>query len=367
MPVARFETYSFPVPFKAVFRHASASRDRAENLIVAAYGDDGEVGYGEGCPRAYVTGETLATAQAFIAEHADGLARATADVAGLRTWADAHRDAIDANPAAFCAMETAALDWLGKRLGQPVEALLGQPPLAGDFRYSAVLGDAPYPAFWWLARRYRRQGFTDFKIKVSGALRRDQRKMRTLAGSPRLRLDANNLFADAAEAAAYFQHLPGSVFAIEEPVQAGDLDGCRRVGDATGARIVLDESLARAEQLPALDDAERWIVNLRVSKMGGLLRSLQVVEAARACGVGVVVGCQVGETSILSRAALAIMRALGPALLAAEGAFGTHLLQRDLATPSVMFGVGGVLDTASLRRDVGGFGLRIDSRELVKP
>lgn len=367
MRIAGFETYSFPVPFKAVFRHASARRDRAENLIVRALGDDGETGYGEGCPRAYVTGETLATAKAFIAEHAAGLAAATANVADLRAWANAHRAAIDDNPAAFCALETAALDLLGKHLRQPVEALLDLPPLSGRVQYSAVLGDAPYPAYWWLARRYRRQGFTDFKIKVAGKLRRDQRKIRTLAGGPRLRLDANNLFADAAAAAAYFQRLPAGIFAIEEPVQAGDLDGCRRIGDATGAKIILDESLARAEQLSALDDAERWIVNLRVSKMGGLLRSLDVVLAARQCGVGVIVGCQVGETSILARAGLTAVQALGPALVACEGAFGTHLLQRDLATPSVMFGAAGVLDTARLPQAGGGFGLRIDGRELQRP
>ena len=362
--MARFETFGFPVPFKVVFRHASASRARAENLIVAARGDDGRVGYGEGCPRAYVTGETLATAKAFVVEHAEDLAAAATDVAGLRAWANAHRNAIDDNPAAFCAMETAALDLLGQQLGQPVEALLELPPLTGRFRYSAVLGDAPYPAYWWLAQRYRRQGFADFKIKVAGRVRRDRHKFRALPSNARVRLDANNRFADAADGIAYFRQLPGTAFAIEEPLQVGDLDGCRRISDATGARIVLDESMLRAEQLPALDDAERWIVNLRVSKMGGLLRTLEVAAAARKRGVGIVVGCQVGETSLLSRAALTAMSAVGPALVAAEGAFGTHLIERDLTTPSIVFGRGGVVDAARLPQAAGGLGLRIDDSAL---
>ena len=59
MRIQRLEVSSFPVPFRAVFRHASASRAQAENLIVAAYSDCGKVGYGEGCPRRYVTGETV--------------------------------------------------------------------------------------------------------------------------------------------------------------------------------------------------------------------------------------------------------------------------------------------------------------------
>ena len=74
MRIQRIEVFSFPVPFRVVFRHASASRARAENLIVAAHADTGEVGYGEGCPREYVTGETAAGGAAFIRRHADEVA-----------------------------------------------------------------------------------------------------------------------------------------------------------------------------------------------------------------------------------------------------------------------------------------------------
>jgi L-alanine-DL-glutamate epimerase-like enolase superfamily enzyme len=81
--------------------------------------------------------------------------------------------------------------------------------------------------------------------------------------------------------------------------------------------------------------------------MGGLIRSIQVIEAARACGVGVIVGAQVGETSLLTRAALTVARAAGDALVAQEGAFGTFLLERDLCDPPLMFGAGGVLDVSA--------------------
>ena len=38
-------------------------------------------------------------------------------------------------------------------------------------------------------------------------------------------------------------------------------------------RIVLDESFLRIEQLASLrDDPPGWLLNIRVSKMGGLLR-----------------------------------------------------------------------------------------------
>ena len=186
MRIDEVEVHSFPVPFKTVFRHASASRSRAENLIVAARSDDGLTGYGEGCPRAYVTGETVEGGAAFIRRHVPGISSEVSDAEGLRAWAEAHRQEIDENPAAFCAMELALLDLFGKASGVPVEDVLGMPRLDGPFTYSAVLGDSPYLVYRLQLWRYGSKGFTDFKVKVSGDLGRDRRRVgRCAAGAVR--------------------------------------------------------------------------------------------------------------------------------------------------------------------------------------
>ena len=372
MRIRRLSVFTFPVPFKVVFRHASASRDRAENLIVAAYGDSGHVGYGEGCPREYVTGETVRTGIGFVQQHADSLVANVRHVADLRTWIAEREDVVNAGPAAFCAVETAILDLLGKASGRPLETLLGLARLQGPFRYSAVLGDAPHLAYRWQLGRYRRQGFTDFKVKLSGDAKRDRRKLLALRGAAkRIRFDANNLWRSADVCVRHLEALPDRPFAVEEPLQQGDLGGFRAVGEALDTRIVLDESLVRAEQLERLPDPRRWILNLRVSKMGGVLRSLATVEAAQRLGIDLIVGCQVGETSILTRAALPVMQAAGNNLIAAEGAFGTRLLARDLTTPSVMFGRGGVLGfepgahSAQALPDAAGLGLAVAGDQLL--
>jgi L-alanine-DL-glutamate epimerase-like enolase superfamily enzyme len=115
----------------------------------------------------------------------------------------------------------------------------------------------------------------------------------------------------------------------------------------------------RAAQFPAVERTpERWAINVRVSKMGGLIRSLAIVEGARARGVPVVIGAQVGETSVLTRAALTVAQAAGEALMAQEGAFGTRLLERDAVEPCLMFGAGGVLRPRDYPTLAGaGFGL----------
>ena len=92
---------SCPFPFRGSFEHASAVRERAENVIVIAEGANGQYGLGEGCPRSYVTGETVATAMAAIARWQQGGIEAIADLTALKTWMEQNRTEIDANPSAF--------------------------------------------------------------------------------------------------------------------------------------------------------------------------------------------------------------------------------------------------------------------------
>ena len=372
MRLERLEAYTFPMPFKTVIRHASASRRRVENLIVVAHSPDGLTGYGEGCPREYVTGETMLSGNRFIAQHADSLIGEVGDAQSLRAWIESHRDAIDANPAAFCAMETAVLDLLGKTRKQSVEDVLGLKFPFGEFRYSAVLADWPFPLYRWQHGRYRVRGFIDFKAKLSGDVHRDRRMLRPFSSRSgrrlRLRVDANNLWTSPDECQNHLNAMPVTPFAIEEPLRSGDLQGCRQIAEETGLQIILDESLARAGQMEALHDPERWIVNLRVSKMGGVIRSLEVAQEAVRRGVGVIVGCHVGETSILSRAALTVMQAVGHGLVSAEGAFGTQLLRSDLTVPSLRFDWGGQLALSQVS-DLGpsGFGLALDPKAVLVP
>ena len=136
---------------------------------------------------------------------------------------------------------------------------------------------------------------------------------------------------------AISRNLSYEFYAIEEPLRKGDLAAFESVGQACGCKIILDESLSRPEQLDALPGDTEWVVNLRLSKMGGILRSLAVAEKAGQRGMEIIVGSQVGETSLLTRAALAVANASRDNLAAAEGAYGTYLLRRDLTSPSLTF------------------------------
>lgn len=346
------EASRLEIPFRERFAHASAVRSTTQALLVTA-ARNGHGGVGEGCPREYVTGESLETAEAFVARHRSSWISGVTPEAALAQWAATHADAIEANPAAWCGVELACLDLLGREQGLSVETLLGLAPVGGRYRYTAVVGDGEPPAFAASVRRYRHAGFDDFKVKLSGDLERDRGKLAGLleAGVDpvRVRLDANNLWREPAAAARHLEALDTMFLAIEEPVGAGRLDDLREVARRTGCRMILDESLLRCAQLDSLaGDPAKWIVNVRVSKMGGLRRSLHVVRRCRELGLAVIVGAQVGESSVLTRAALPVATAAGPALVGQEGAFGTLLLERDVCDPPLMFGEGGVLDADAL-------------------
>ena len=306
----------------------------------------------------------------FIRGATESIIGSVTDAASLRDWAEDHRRVIDRNPAAFCAVELAILDLIGSVTQRPVEDIVSAPRLAGRFQYSAVLGDAPHRAYRWQFHRYWKRGFRDFKVKVSGDPESDRAKMRVFRNrndpSLRVRLDANNHWTSAEDCIGHIASMGHGISAIEEPLRAGDLDGFARVGEKCGARIILDESITRVEQLQGLDDPDRWIVNVRVSKMGGIIRSLHVASEAASSGVGVIVGAQVGETSLLTRAGLTVMNAAGDRLVAAEGAFGTHLLQQDLTESCPMFGDGGVLESENVDGSAAGLGLRVRAGDLVR-
>jgi L-alanine-DL-glutamate epimerase-like enolase superfamily enzyme len=349
MKVASIDAYSLTIPFRQSFRHAAAERSATQSIWIEARNGDGLMGVGEGCPRGYVTAETMGTAAAFIRDCIQEWRGKCPDPQSICNWVRSHSTRIDANPSAWAAVEIALLDLLARERSVPIESLLGLPRLEGRFTYSAVLGDSGRVVFETQLARYLQSGFRQFKIKLSGDLRRDGFKVRALAAagiSPDLvRADANNLWSRPEQAIEFCKALCFPFHAIEEPLRAGDYEGMRRIAGALGTRIILDESLARSGQLDELPKADGiWVANIRVSKLGGVLRSRDCMHKARERGLGIIVGAHVGETSVLTRAALAVAGTMRGRLLAQEGAFGRHLLAQEITNAPVEFGASGVLD-----------------------
>lgn len=353
------------IPLRTTFRHAAAERACGESLLVRATGPGGMHGFGEGCPRPYVSGETPKSCAAFFRRHRASLQDAITDVEALNTWVTRQVLEIDANPAAWCALELALLDLLGHTSDRSLEAMLGLPAIAGRFRYTAVLGDAELPVFEKQLARYIAAGFSDYKLKLSGDLTRDRERIHALSDVARtVRVDANNLWTDPDTAIRHVDSLDLPLAGVEEPLRpAGRIDDLARLADTVRAPVILDESVLRIGQLDKLAGLpHRWVVNLRLSKMGGPLRSLALLERGLGLGLRFVIGAQVGETSLLTRAALPVAAAAGDALAGQEGAFGSLLLEHDPCTPELQFGLSGELRAEDvLAPDAPGLGLAVET------
>ncbi len=343
---------SAPIPFRMSFGHAAARREKAENVLVEVEDADGRKGLGEGCPRSYVTGETVAGALAFLATQRDALL-ALGNLQVLEAWIAANAAAIEANPSAFCAAELALLDLFARQAGQDIETFLGIARSSEPVHVSAVYGSGKAFAFHVQSALFGLNGMRDAKLKITGDLPRDLARAKSLARRGPLRLDANNLWSDAESALPHLTALATHAWAIEEPIRPRDWPGLARIGRETGLAIILDESLLTLADLEAAPKDITLVPNLRVSKQGGLLRSLDLL--GRTSGP-VIIGAQVGETSILARAGLALAHAAGKKLRGFECAYAPLLLSYDAVTPSLGFGASGVVRAASFAAQPG-FGL----------
>ena len=219
------------IPFKVVFRHAAASRDKTETAWVTA-STQTSTGFGESCPRTYVTGEDMVSVQHFFDQYHDDLLSQIHKLDDLAQWVTSHNDVIDQYPAAWCAIELALLDLLAKENEYTVEQLLGLNNLDGVFQYSAVLGDNDITSFTKQVQQYAELGFTDVKVKISNDSELNKEKLaivKTAIPNARIRLDANNLWQDASQAILSLESLSDLFFAIEEPIAPRDWKGLSEI------------------------------------------------------------------------------------------------------------------------------------------
>jgi muconate cycloisomerase len=132
------------------------------------------------------------------------------------------------------------------------------------------------------------------------------------------------------------------VVSVEQPLPAWDVAGTARLR-GRGVLITLDESVRNVEDVERATFMDACdVVNVRISKCGGLFGALRMVRAAERNGLGVQLGAQVGESCILS-AAGALLASGVSSFRWLEGSFGTHLLTEDLCIPSFCFGMRGEL------------------------
>jgi muconate cycloisomerase len=383
MRIQSLDAYHVLIPLRGKVRHASHARSDTHSIVVCCRLDDGTVGWGEGLPRAYVTGETIETAweQFRTADWPRMLGQRFADLSEAIALCDQIQFNAVGQPgqrdcfgnSLRCAVELAVLDAAARSCGRPlsdvtslVAETTGLRQSRERVRYSAVLTSlAPLKAVL-RGLAFRLFGFNQCKMKVGVAGTDDRaavlRVRRALGSRFDLRVDANEAWS-CRELESHVSPLaPLGITSLEQPVPHGEVNGLAAIRPHLGVPVMLDESLcSQSDAEQAIERETCDLFNIRLSKCGGFIPSLRIAAIAARAGLGYQLGCQVGETGILSAAgrhfatSVAVIRHL-------EGSFDRLLVAERLTVEDLTFGWGGwapalhapglgvTIDRASLER-----------------
>lgn len=381
MRISELSAYHVRIPLRRKIRHASHTRTDTDTLIVCCKLSDGTEGWGESLPREYVTGETIEAVfdmlratdwQSQLGGSFDGLLGAVALCDRVRFSAipEGTRDCF--GNSLRCALELSVLDAAARLEGVPLSRVTELLPEAAairqkvdQVRYSATITSMGAFKEVFRAWTYRYYGFHQLKVKVGVAGVNDAaavRRIRRAAGPGfDLRIDANEAWTCENLESKLAPLLPYNISSLEQPVPHGAIDGLSAVRKRINTPIMLDESAC------SLNDAHKAIergtcdlFNIRLSKCGGFVNSLRIAAAARRAGLGYQMGCQVGETGILSAAGRQFASSVAD-LRYLEGSYDRFLVAERLTVEDITFGRGGYAPALNSP----GLGVEID-REGVR-
>jgi L-alanine-DL-glutamate epimerase-like enolase superfamily enzyme len=349
MRITGFRIYAADLPFRQPFKHAAAARRTSDSILLECTADDGTVGFGECLPRAYVTGEDRDGAFEMLRERIlprlIGLEfEAYEDVPRFLERCDgrAPSDWVGEDEpqcAAWSAVDLALLDTAGRSFGRPIRLTDAQSPPPG-LRYSVVISsDSGIKTLL----KIRAAGVRQVKLKVeAGRETAAARRTRRWLGRGRdIRADANMAWDTESALAAMRAMAESGVRSFEQPLPADDIEGMARLVRESGLGVLADESLNDKRSLDTLIEKKACTaVSVRISKCGGLVASHRRCLEALDAGLVLQIGCQVGETSLLSAAHLVLVSAVERVTFA-EGCFGHLLLREDPGVPLLQFGFGG--------------------------
>ncbi|MFF7935710.1 enolase C-terminal domain-like protein [Streptomyces sp. NPDC007940] len=339
----RARLYHVELPMRTPFDHPAARRTTSDSLVLSLSAG-GATGLGECAPRSYVTGETTASVRAAL-ERVDFdalFARLTERpprelLASLHENGFARTFGIDGGNNLLCLLETAVLDWVGRRLEAGGRDLLPPGPAeeraARRLPVSQVL-DLSLDTEEFLATR---GPFHFVKIKASYDVEHDARTVRTLrdklGDDVPVMVDANMSWTPA-NAVGHARRLrEAGVDYVEEPLPKGSWEALRTLRRDGGVRVMLDESVCTAQDArTAVESGACDAFNIRVSKNGGPLPAAGLVAYARENGIRFQFGVQVAEVGPLINAGRTLAFA-HPDALTVEAGQSDRFFPRMIVAP----------------------------------
>ena len=291
MKITRIAVYQVDLPLHEGSYQWSGGKSVAvfDSTVVRIETDEGIIGHGEVCPLGPAYLPSYATgARAGIAELAPSLIGS--DPTQLIPLNRKMEKCLKGHPYAKSAIDMACWDILGLVSGQSVCTLLGG-RYGDDFPlYRAISQDTPDQMAVRVAE-YRNEGYHRFQLKVGGDPNTDIERIRAVASL----LDSSDfLIADANtgwlmhEAARVVRAVRDVDVYIEQPCLS--YEECLTIRRRTDHPFVLDESI---DGMPILlrghADGAMDVVNIKISKFGGLTAARQARDLCVSLGIAMTI------------------------------------------------------------------------------
>jgi L-alanine-DL-glutamate epimerase-like enolase superfamily enzyme len=260
-----------------------SARDE-EQVVEVGVTCSGVRGYGEAAPIERY-GESVESARAYVEEHAELLGDDPFALEEIMARLPQREFA------ARAALDGALHDLQGKLVGQPVHRLLGLPRVGPPTSWTIWLGDPDD-----MARRAEKVAgrFRRLKLKLGARDGRDVdrvRAVREVAGDVPLQVDVNEAWS-LDEALEYVPQIADlGVEYCEQPLAAGDPGGAQ-LKEHSPIPIYVDEDCHTLRDVAACAERAHGI-NVKLAKSGGIREAVRMVHAARALGLGCMLGCMV--------------------------------------------------------------------------
>ncbi|MBW2349643.1 MAG: hypothetical protein JRF20_00370 [Deltaproteobacteria bacterium] len=370
--IEKAELYALKIPFKIDFTHAMASRSFSDSLIFKIEGQ-GKRGFGEAIVRDYVSGE--------IGKGADLLKNAKKIIARILgpifekniSWEDG-KEYLDSLTVELhelpllCAVETAILDMFCNSSGEDIYDLLKKEPLKQSIQYGGILPMLPLSAAEYFLDIYEKANIRNIRIKVGTDLDYNEEILKLsrekLGRDFDLRIDANASWSLEMALNNLKLCRKYGIFRIEEPFGRHREEILFLLKDPENRdfQFVADESALTVSDIETMAKNRSYhMINLRLSKNGGLLKILKMAEIAEKEGLLYQVGCHVGETGILSALGRVVASIL-PEAVYVDGSYDSYLLSENITSEDFSFGFGGV---AKIIRGQG-LGFTVDETKLKR-
>jgi L-alanine-DL-glutamate epimerase-like enolase superfamily enzyme len=260
------------------FTISRSSEDEAQ-VVQVEVRHGGVSGFGEAAPIERYD-ESAASASAWL----DGLELGDDPFALDEIWARLP----PGEQAARSAVDAALHDLQGKLTGLPVHKLLGLRRTGPPTSWTIWLGDPDD-----MARRTEKiatKGFRRLKLKLGGRDGLDAERVRAVRAVTDLPLqcDVNEAWS-LEEALEYLPQL--DLQYCEQPLRAGDPGG-PQLKQRSPVPIYVDEDCHTLADVVACAERAHGI-NIKLAKSGGIREAVRMVAAARALGLGVMLGCMI--------------------------------------------------------------------------